>query len=113
MVNAHISAIFSIGKVQKNSASELKRLLSYINTPISALKGLGRPVQHWDDLLVFHILSLLDFKSREQWEIFLSNSYYNNQINNSENDQSVIENNHDETNPVANLVLIPLHLAKY
>ena len=49
LVNAHISAIYSISKVQKNSASELKRILNSINTPLSALNGLGRPVQHWDD----------------------------------------------------------------
>ena len=61
----------------KNSAVEIKRILSGINTPLAALKALDRPVQYWDDILVFHILSLLDIKTREQWEVYLSNSFNN------------------------------------
>ena len=78
LVNVHISAIYSMKSMSKNSSSEIKKILTGINTPLSDLKGLGRPVQYWDDLLVFQVLSLLDIKTREQWEVFLSNSYANN-----------------------------------
>ena len=79
LVNAHIASIYSLNPMVKYSASEVKRILSGINTPLAALKGLKRPVQYWDDLLVFHVSSLLDIKAREQSEIYLSNSFNSNQ----------------------------------
>ena len=83
LVNAHISAIYSLKPMAKNSANEIKKILSGINTPLAALKALDRTVQYWDDLLVFHILSLLDIKTREQWEVYLSNSFNNVTLSNS------------------------------
>ena len=59
LVNAHISAIYSLKPMIKNSAIEIKRILSGINTPLAALKALDRPVQHWDYILsfIFYYLS--------------------------------------------------------
>ena len=54
-----------------SKASDLKKILDGINTPISALKVLGRPVDKWDALLVFHILSLLDSELRNNGKFIL------------------------------------------
>lgn len=77
LVHAHIANMYSLKPMTKSSASELKKILSGINTPLSALRGLGRDVDHWDDLVVFHVLSLLDIDSRRHWETYLNN-YCNN-----------------------------------
>ena len=60
----------------RSSASELKKLLSGINTPLTPLKGLGRSVEHWDDLIVFYMLNLLDNNSRRQLEIYYNTYCY-------------------------------------
>ena len=76
LVHAHIANVYSLKPILKPSASELKKILSGVNTPLSALKGLGRAVDSWNDLIVFHILNLLDNDSRKQWEIYY-NTYCN------------------------------------
>ena len=43
---------------------------------------------------------MLDFKSRKQWEIYLSNSYNHNQLNNSANEHSAVENGQNDTGSV-------------
>ena len=68
--------MYSLKPITKSSATELKKILSGINTPLSALKGLGRAVDSWDDLIVFHILNLLDNVSRKHWEMYY-NTYCN------------------------------------
>ena len=73
LVNSHVSAIFAIKPINMPSATELKRILDGVNTPISALKVLQRPVDNWDDLLVFHVVSLSDSETKKQWEIYNNN----------------------------------------
>ena len=75
LVHAHVAAIFSLKPVSNPKAADLKKVLDGINTPISALKVLGRPVDKWDDLLVFHVLSLLDSETKKQWEVFFNTMY--------------------------------------
>ncbi|XP_029157828.1 uncharacterized protein LOC114930257 [Nylanderia fulva] len=41
---------------------------------IQALKNLGRPVIHWDDVLVFLVSQKLDKASRKAWELKLSDT---------------------------------------
>ena len=53
LVHSHMSSLFSIKPMIKSSSSELKRILVSLNTPLSALKILGRPVDKWDDWLLF------------------------------------------------------------
>ena len=73
LVNAHVAAIFNLAPMTKTSAVELKRILVGLTTPLSALKVLGRPVDSWDDLLIFRILSLFDNETKRQWELYLCN----------------------------------------
>ena len=73
LVNSHMSSIFSIKPMAKSSSAELKRVLVSLNTPLSALKVLKRPVDKWDDWLVFHAVSLLDNEMKKQWENFFNN----------------------------------------
>ena len=91
LVHAHIANLYSLKPVSKSSASELKKILSGVTTPLSALKSLGRPVGSWDDILVFHILNLLDTDTRRQWEIYYSAHCNNlpNPVNESGQDGTI------------------------
>ena len=73
LVNAHIAAIYSLKPMSRACSSDLKRILNGINTPLSALKILNRPVDKWDDLLIYFISSLFDSETKKEWEIFLGN----------------------------------------
>ena len=64
LVHTHISNLYSLKPITKSSASDLKKILSGITTLLSALKGLGRAVDYWDGIIVFHVLNLLDNDSR-------------------------------------------------
>ena len=55
------------------NSKELKRILDSLNTPLSALKVLKRPVDTWDDMLVFHGVSLLNDDAKMHFEEFLNN----------------------------------------
>lgn len=72
LVHAHINSIFSISPITKSSSLELKRVYNSITTPIALLKNLKRPVEFWDDILVFHVLALLDLDTKRNWELYFT-----------------------------------------
>ena len=71
LVKAHVSSIYSIKPMTESSSVELKRILNKVVTAIAALKVLKGPVNHWDDLLVFFIVSLFNTDIKKEWEIFI------------------------------------------
>ena len=97
LVSAHVSSIFSLKRISRPSAIELKRILDGVNTPVSALKVLKRPVEHWDDLLVYHVVSLLDVETKRQWELFYNNPNNNLSIVNPVNVSTPLENHAQAT----------------
>ena len=66
LINFRVAPIFAIPTIFKASAVALKRILVNLNTPLSALKVLGWPVDKWDDLLIFHTVSLFDINTKRQ-----------------------------------------------
>ena len=73
LINSHIAAIFAIPPMVTVSAVDLKKILVNLKTPLAALKVLGRPVDTWDDWLIFHTISLFDNDTKRQWELYLCN----------------------------------------
>ena len=59
--------------MKKESSSQLKRVLNGIMAPRHALEALKRNTKFWDDILVFHSVSLFDLDNRKQWEKFVGN----------------------------------------
>lgn len=53
------------------SLSQLKVLLNCTNDAIGILKSRNRPVDHWDDWLMYIIVQRLDPQTRQDWENFL------------------------------------------
>ena len=60
--------------VKTESPSGLQKLLDVTQECIRSLQVLGRPVDTWDDLLVFLVVEKLDSNSRREWAMTLKGS---------------------------------------
>ncbi|XP_066585473.1 uncharacterized protein [Prorops nasuta] len=58
--------------LKKESASGLRTLVDDITHRLRMLKNLGRPVEHWNDLLIILICERLDPVTRKAWKTYLS-----------------------------------------
>lgn len=68
LIHNHVSALFNMESVTKESSSNLKRLIDNFNKNLLALKSLGEPVNYWDTLLIYVISNKLDSKTYRKWE---------------------------------------------
>lgn len=74
LVNSAIQALLSLKKVTKESASDLESLYSNIMQIYRTLENLQRPIDKWDDFLVFLAVQKLDSESVKIWEQHLGSS---------------------------------------
>ncbi|CAL1671716.1 unnamed protein product [Lasius platythorax] len=77
LVHAHIHAFASLPIMKTETSRELKHLRDTASASLSALVNLKRPVEHWDDLLVYIISQKLSSRTRTEWNLRLgaSNDY--------------------------------------
>ncbi|XP_048480939.1 uncharacterized protein LOC105388792 isoform X1 [Plutella xylostella] len=68
LINNHISALFSVDPIQRESSSALRNIVDVTNKNLRALASLGEPTDHWDSLIVFLMSKKLDSSSYRQWE---------------------------------------------
>lgn len=52
----------------KETATDIRRLLNKTSSSIKPLCNLKRPVEHWDDLIVFLVTEKFDPETRRLWE---------------------------------------------
>lgn len=64
-VDAHLKSLFSLPAVTKESSAELRSLLSGTRNAVIAMRALERPVQHWDDVLVYITINKTDKETRK------------------------------------------------
>ncbi|XP_029163322.1 uncharacterized protein LOC114934776 [Nylanderia fulva] len=74
LVNSAIQSLLSLKKIAKESSSELERLYTNIMQIYRSLETLQRPVEHWDDFLVFLTVQRLDAESVKVWEHHLGST---------------------------------------
>lgn len=74
IVNAHLQALVDIPSVSSQSVNEMKNLHDKTNEIYTALLNLKRPVNQWEDLMIFLTVSKLDKTTRRDWEISLGDS---------------------------------------
>lgn len=74
LISTHLNKLFTLPTVTAKSAQELKALRDRLNSAITALKNLKRPVDQWSDILVFLLTQKFDKFSREAWELKLGAS---------------------------------------
>ncbi|CAG7729883.1 unnamed protein product, partial [Allacma fusca] len=63
--------IWSQPAITTESPNALRTLVDTTNECVSSLKILERPVEQWDDILVYLLTQKLDQDSRRQWELSL------------------------------------------
>ncbi|XP_076549168.1 uncharacterized protein LOC143306442 [Osmia lignaria lignaria] len=73
LVTTHVNTLYDLPQVRSESAEQLRHLRDKANMAVNALKNLKRPVDTWDDLLVFFVTKKLDSASRKAWELQLGN----------------------------------------
>ena len=64
-----MKSLFALDPVTKESASELRILLTSTTNIVLTLKSLNRPTEFWDDLLVYLTINKTDKDTRRQWEM--------------------------------------------
>lgn len=64
----HTKALFSLHPIQTENSTKLRELLDYISKHLRSLHQLGEPVEHWDTLINFLVISKLDKTSTREWE---------------------------------------------
>ncbi|XP_011884091.1 PREDICTED: uncharacterized protein LOC105571233 [Vollenhovia emeryi] len=68
LIQNHIDSIFKIKGLVGESAEQLLELLDSVTKHTRALKKLNEPIEHWDSLLIYIIVSKLDSVSAREWE---------------------------------------------
>lgn len=74
LINAHLQTLCFLPSMTTENAKDLQMLLDKVNMALNALKNLGRPVNTWDDVIVFLMSQKLDKVSRKAWEMKLSDT---------------------------------------
>lgn len=75
LISTHLGTFVNLPKISSKSAEKLKELRDTINQALEALKTLQRPVDQWNDLLVFLIVQKLDDHSLQEWETKLGSKH--------------------------------------
>lgn len=68
IVYTHLKALFDLPSISKESSQQLRKLTDDLFKHLRALKMLGRPVNYWDDVIIYLICLKLDFNSKREWE---------------------------------------------
>ncbi|XP_071576701.1 uncharacterized protein [Temnothorax nylanderi] len=68
LVDEALQSLFSLKRMTKESATEMEQIYTNIMQIYRTLETLKRPVQTWDDILVFITVQRLDANSVKAWE---------------------------------------------
>ncbi|XP_034195324.2 uncharacterized protein LOC117611487 [Osmia lignaria lignaria] len=69
LITAHLKMLFDSPPIGSAVLSDLKSLRDRSRAALTALKNMARPVEYWDDVLVFHFVRKLDKESHREWEL--------------------------------------------
>lgn len=73
LLKSHLRVIVSAPTCGEN-ADDLRRLTNKIASSLLALRNLDRPVDEWDDWVVFHVLDKVGSETRRLWEQHQANT---------------------------------------
>lgn len=74
LINLHLHSLLALPQATAETAHDLRNLRDNTNNALQALKNLERPVESWDDIVVYLVANKLDKASRKAWELKLGNS---------------------------------------
>ncbi|XP_023953674.2 uncharacterized protein LOC112057425 [Bicyclus anynana] len=79
LVHSHIKALFTYQTINREAPDLLRNLIDNYLKNLRSLKMLGEPVDSWDSILIYIIVSKLDKTTERAWE-----QYRNTNLNKSE-----------------------------
>uniref|UniRef100_A0ABD2WLM0 Peptidase aspartic putative domain-containing protein n=1 Tax=Trichogramma kaykai TaxID=54128 RepID=A0ABD2WLM0_9HYME len=68
LVYSALQALFQIPSVSKETSAGLRQLRDATNEAVETLDALERPVEHWDDVLVYWTLKRVDPRTGRDWQ---------------------------------------------
>lgn len=74
LITYHLNTLTSLPTVTRETAENLRDLRDKTSAAMQALINLARPVDKWDDLLVFLVSQRLDPDTRKAWEFELGDT---------------------------------------
>lgn len=74
LVAFRLHALLNLPAAAAETAHNLRELREHTNKILHSLKNLDRPVQHWDDIVVYLVTQKLDKATKKAWELHLGKS---------------------------------------
>ncbi|XP_018375251.1 PREDICTED: uncharacterized protein LOC108769020 [Trachymyrmex cornetzi] len=74
LVNAALSSLFNLKRMTRESSADLEKLYTTVTQIYRTLETLGRPVNSWDDFLIFIMIQRMDSESVKAWEQHIGSS---------------------------------------
>ncbi|KYN09171.1 hypothetical protein ALC57_18726 [Trachymyrmex cornetzi] len=69
LVHTHLHAFASLPVMKTENVNDLRKLRDTVSSSLAALKNLDRPVNEWDDLLVYLIAQKFSPRTRSEWNL--------------------------------------------
>lgn len=70
LTHSYVKALFSLNFIQKESSSDIRKLIDTVLQNLRSLESLGEPTKFWDTLIIYLIVSKLDPITAKEWEQF-------------------------------------------
>lgn len=67
IVEEHVKGLLNFPPISKVTANNIRELVDTVTVHLRSLTSLGRPVAHWDDLIICIVLSKLDHITYDKW----------------------------------------------
>lgn len=65
---AHLEELFSMKKLDRESYEGLRAVVDTTNRVLRQLRVSGSPVEHWDHIIVYHLISRMPPRTLQSWE---------------------------------------------
>ncbi|KYQ58858.1 hypothetical protein ALC60_02141 [Trachymyrmex zeteki] len=68
IIQKHVKALFDLPSISKENHTKLRQLLDGALKHLRALRSMERPVDYWDDVLLYLISGKMDSTTNKEWE---------------------------------------------
>uniref|UniRef100_A0A1Y1LJL9 Uncharacterized protein n=1 Tax=Photinus pyralis TaxID=7054 RepID=A0A1Y1LJL9_PHOPY len=68
IIKNHVSALFALPTVTKDNSTAMRQLINTISLNLKVLHSLGLPTEQWDALIIYLVVSKLDYITARDWE---------------------------------------------
>ncbi|XP_018407682.1 PREDICTED: uncharacterized protein LOC108783580 [Cyphomyrmex costatus] len=68
IIQKHLRALFELPTISKENFAALRQLVDEVLKHTRALKAMGRPIDSWDDPIIYLVTGKLDHNTNKEWE---------------------------------------------